>query len=92
MNLGNYPKKAGNFEIFNNSEKIENCSFNYDRTESNSFETNQKIMSEYSQIDSLSTFFNAIQTENNDSQIWKWFLIFALLFLLTETAIIRFVK
>jgi CRISPR/Cas system CMR-associated protein Cmr5 small subunit len=92
MNLGNYPKKAGNFEIFNNSEKIENCSFNYDRTESNSFETNQKIMSEYSQIDSLSTFFNAIQTENNDSQIWKWFLIFAVLFLLTETAIIRFVK
>jgi hypothetical protein len=92
MNLGNYPKKAGNFEIFNNSEKIENCSFNYDRTESNSFETNQKIRSEYSQIDSLSTFFNAIQTENNDSQIWKWFLIFALLFLLTETAIIRFVK
>lgn len=92
MNLGNYPKKAGNFEIFNNSEKIENCSFNYDRTESNSFETNQKIRSEYSQIDSLSTFFNAIQTENNDSQIWKWFLIFAVLFLLTETAIIRFVK
>lgn len=92
MNLGNYPEKAGNFEIFNNSEKIENCSFNYDRTESNSFETNQKIRSEYSQIDSLSTFFNAIQTKNNDSQIWKWFLIFALLFLLTETAIIRFVK
>ena len=92
MDLGNYPKKDGNFEIFNNDVKIENCSFNYDRVESNPFEANQKWLSEYQQIDSINTFFDSIRTENNDSQIWKWFLIFAVLFLLTETAIIRFVK
>jgi hypothetical protein len=92
MNFGEYPKQAGNFSIFNNKQWIQTISFNYDRSESDLFSNNENLLSDSNQMDSIATLFNHIQSENNDSQIWKWFLIFALLMLLTETAIIRFVK
>ena len=92
MDFGEYPKQAGNFSIFNNKKWIQNISFNYNRSESDLFQNNEKLLSNSVQIDSVATLFNHIQSENNDSQIWKWFLIFALLFLVTEMAIIRFMK
>ncbi|MEN9981683.1 MAG: hypothetical protein RL542_1470, partial [Bacteroidota bacterium] len=92
MNFGEYPNQAGNFSVFNNKQWIQNISFNYNRSESDLFQNNEKLLSNSVQIDSVATLFNHIQSENNDSQIWKWFLIFALLFLVTEMAIIRFMK
>jgi hypothetical protein len=92
MEFGEHPKQAGNFAIFNNKKRIQNISFNYYRSESNLFQNNEKLVSNMNQIDSITTVFERIQSENNDSQIWKWFLIFALLLLVTEMAIIRFTK
>jgi hypothetical protein len=92
MNFNDYPQQAGNFEIYNKKEWLENISFNYNRTESNLAEANENLLSDYKIIDSTSTFFDTLQTNKTDNQIWKWFVIFALLFLLTEMAIIRFVK
>ena len=92
MNFNDYPEQAGNFEIYNNKEWLENISFNYNRTESNLAQANENLLSDYKIIDSTATFFDTLQTNKTDNQIWKWFVIFALLFLLTEMAIIRFVK
>jgi len=92
MNFNDYPEQAGNFGIFNKNEWLENISFNYNRTESNLAQANENLLSDYKIIDSTSTFFDTLQTNKTDNQIWKWFVIFALLFLLTEMAIIRFVK
>lgn len=92
MNFNDYPEQAGNFGIFNKNEWLENISFNYNRTESNLAQANENLLSDYKIIDSTSTFFDTLQTNRTDNQIWKWFVIFALLFLLTEMAIIRFVK
>jgi len=55
-------------------------------------QANKAVLSDYKTIDSIETVFNTLQTERTDNQIWKWFVIFALLFLITEMAIIRFVK
>ena len=92
MEFGEHPKQAGNFAIFNTKKWIQNVSFNYNRSESDLFQNNEKLLSNTNQIDSMATVFELIQSENNDSQIWKWFLIFALLLLVTEMAIIRFMK
>ncbi len=92
MEFGEHPKQAGNFAIFNTKKWIQNISFNYNRSESDLFQNNEKLLSNTNQIDSITTVFERIQSENNDSQIWKWFLIFALLLLVTEMAIIRFMK
>jgi hypothetical protein len=92
MNFGEYPKRAGNFSIYNNKEPIRDISFNYNRGESELLKINKKHLSDFDQINSINTLFNRIETENNDSQIWKWFLIFAMIFIIVETAIIRYVK
>ena len=55
-------------------------------------QANKDALSSYKTIDSIDILFNSLQTDRTDNQIWKWFVIFALLFLVTEMAIIRFVK
>lgn len=90
--FNDYPEQAGNYGIYNKKDWLENISFNYNRTESNLASANEDAVSEYKTIDSIATVFDTIQTNRTDNQIWKWFLIFALLFLAIEMAIIRFVK
>lgn len=92
LTFNDFPVQAGNFGIYNQKERLQDISFNYNRTESNLDLTNENALSEYKTIDSISTVFNTLHTDRTDNQIWKWFVIFALLFLVTEMAIIRFVK
>ncbi len=92
LNFGDYPTQAGNFSIFNKNHWIENISFNYNRNESNLFQNDNELLSQNQQIDSIATNIDKMQSQNSDSLIWKWFLIFALLMLIAEMAIIRFVK
>jgi hypothetical protein len=92
MTFNDFPGQAGNYGIYNQKERLQNISFNYNRTESDLAQANENALSNYKTIDSISTVFDTLQTDRTDSQIWKWFVIFALLFLLTEMAIIRFVK
>lgn len=92
MTFNDFPKKAGNFGIYNQENRLQNISFNYSRTESDLDRANVDVVSDYKTIDSIETVFNTLQTNRSDNQFWKWFVIFALLFLVTEMAIIRFVK
>jgi hypothetical protein len=92
LTFNDFPEQAGNFGIYNQNERLQNISFNYNRTESDLAKANKEGLSDYKTIDSIDTVFNSLQTDRTDSQIWKWFVIFALLFLVTEMAIIRFVK
>lgn len=92
LTFDDYQDQAGNFGIYNLNKRLQNISFNYNRTESNLAQVNENAVSEYTTIDSIETVFNTLKTNRSENQIWKWFVIFALLFLLTEMAIIRFVK
>lgn len=92
MTFNDYPEQAGNFGIFNKETWIENISFNYNRTESDLAQANEDIVSDFKTIDAIRTVFDTLQTNRTDNQVWKWFLIFALLLLAIEMAIIRFVK
>ncbi|WP_418262711.1 BatA domain-containing protein [Flavobacterium faecale] len=92
LSFYDFPHKAGNFEIYNQKLAVENISFNYNRTESQQSTPNTANISDYKTIESITAVINQLQTDRTDSQIWKWFVIFALLFLLAEMAIIRFLK
>lgn len=92
MTFNDYPEQAGNFSIYNKKEWIENISFNYNRTESDLASANENRLSDYKTAESIKSFFDTLQTDRTDNQIWKWFVIFALLFLIIEMAIIRFLK
>nr|WP_315149765.1 BatA and WFA domain-containing protein [uncultured Flavobacterium sp.] len=90
--FNDYPEKAGNYTIYDSKKPIENISFNYPRTESDLDQVNETVSSDYKTSDSISTIFDTLQSNRSDNQIWKWFIIFALLFLALEMAIIKFVK
>ena len=92
LTFNDFPETAGNYGVFDKKEWVENLSFNYKRTESDLSKVNTNIVSDFKTADTISTIFNTLQTERTDSQIWKWFVIFALLFLALEMAIIKFVK
>jgi len=92
LTFNDYPEQAGNFVVFKQKEGLQNISFNYNRTESNLAQANENILSDFKTNESLTTIFDTLQTNRIDNQIWKWFVIFALLFLVIEMAIIRFVK
>lgn len=92
LTFNDFPETAGNYSVFDKKEWVENISFNYKRTESDLSQVNTNVVSDFKTADTISTIFNTLQTERTDSQIWKWFVIFALLFLALEMAIIKFVK
>jgi len=84
--------QSGNFDIIQNKKPVENISFNYDRNESNLSLPSDETLDELNQIESIESFFDTIQIERTDSQVWKWFIIFTLLFILLEIFIQKFVK
>jgi hypothetical protein len=92
LTFNDFPETAGNYSIFDKKNWVENLSFNYNRSESDLSLINTSVISDFKTADTISTIFNTLQTERTDSQIWKWFVIFALLFLALEMAIIKFVK
>lgn len=92
MTFNDLPQEAGNFEIYNQKQWIENISFNYNRSESNLNQLGNNLLSNYQTSDSIESVFHSIQSDRMDNQLWKWFVIFALLFLICEIAIIKFLK
>ncbi|HJR99471.1 MAG TPA: BatA and WFA domain-containing protein [Flavobacterium sp.] len=86
------PQQAGNFAIYNQKNWVENISFNYNRTESNLDSPDDNLLSKYNTVNSIESVFHTLQTDRMDNQLWKWFVIFALLFLVFEMAIIKFLK
>ncbi len=92
LTFNDFPETAGNYSVFDKKEWVENISFNYKITESDFSQVNTNVVSDFKTADTISTIFNTLQTERTDSQIWKWFVIFALLFLALEIAIIKFMK
>lgn len=89
---GDNPKKAGNYDIVQDNKTIGNLSFNFDRKESNLTKSSDESLDNLNEIESLDKFFETIQIERTDNQIWKWFLIFTLLFFTLEILIQKFIK
>lgn len=92
LTFNDNPIEAGNFGIVNKTNLVKNISFNYNRTESDLALSNPDIANNFNEIDAIETIFNTIQTDRTDTQIWKWFVIIALLFLALELLIQKFVK
>ena len=92
MTFNDNPLEAGNFGVFNGDNLVQKISFNYNRTESDLTLTNKQATADLNVINDIETVFNTIQTDRTDTQIWKWFIIFTLLFLALELLIQKFVK
>ena len=92
LTFNDMPTSDGNFGIYNKNTFVKDISFNYPRTESNLNDFDSNALSDFSIAASIETYFDNLQTNRADNQLWKWFAIFALLFLTLEVLIQKFVK
>lgn len=92
LTFNGLPGQAGNFGVYKQDDLLKNISFNYGRTEGDLQDANTGALSDYKTIDSVDSVFNALLADRTNNELWKWFVILALLFLITELLIQKFVK
>jgi len=86
------PKKAAIYNIKNKINVIENVSYNYDRIESNLIYQDLSSIPNATISNSIPELFNTIKSDTKINELWKWFIIFALLFLIIEMLILKYFK
>ena len=90
LNFIENPSEAGIFAISDRQRVYRNVSFNFPRTESDlSYLDLEAIDSEHRPA-SISNLFDGLQKARAITELWKWFVILALVFLLVEILIQKF--
>jgi len=92
ISTGNIDLKAGNYEVSNNDESIGNLSFNYSRQESQLDFTDISDLEDVNIYSSVKEYFTESNAATQITTLWKWFVIFALIFLAIEMLLIKFLK
>ena len=86
------PEIAGIYAITSKTDTLQNVSFNYNRKESNmSYQTFGDIQG-ITVSDSVSVLMDSLKNDSKIKELWKWFVIFALIFLLIEMLILKYLK
>ena len=86
------PSDAGTYVIEKDKKPIEKVSYNYNRSESLLRYSNPENWNNTTVHTSIDELFNSIAQDNSIHNYWKWFAIFALLFLILEMIILKFYK
>ena len=84
------PERAGNYEIIQKDEFLQNISYNYSREESILQYMNPEDWKGVEVHTSVKELFLTMSEANSINGVWKWFAIFALLFLIAEMLILKF--
>ncbi|WP_418513434.1 BatA domain-containing protein [Corallibacter sp.] len=86
------PDVSGVYNLMNNKELVKYVSYNYDRNESNMTYQNLSALEQINISHDLTKVFNTIKSNSKVNELWKWFVIFALAFLIFEMLILKYFK
>ncbi|MCX2681704.1 BatA domain-containing protein [Galbibacter sp. EGI 63066] len=86
------PDKAGIYTIDNGGQALKDLSYNYNRNESLLNYLDLSAVSSEKTFNSTFEALKNIKSENNVNELWKWFAIFALVFLCIELLILKYFK
>ena len=86
------PKTAGNYSVYNKDALLSNLSFNYTTKESILEYVEIKKSENININNSVSTYFSQAKAVFEITELWKWFLIFALIFIGIEIILLKFLK
>lgn len=92
LNFGSVPTMDGIYSVKENDRILKNISFNYSRSESELSFMDMGSLFATSTSDSINSLFQSLEKENRITELWKWFIIFTLLFLLVEVLIQKIFK
>lgn len=87
-----FPKKAGILDVTNKNEVLKKLSFNQRRDESTLTYYNLNSNSDYTIDSSLSSAIETVKSNASINALWKWFVIFALVFLIIEMLLLKYLK
>ncbi|WP_159039947.1 BatA domain-containing protein [Christiangramia fulva] len=83
---------AGNYKLINNENETGTLSFNYGREESKlKYASLQNLKNARVKKD-INDYFSAAIASSHITLLWKWFVIFALIFLAIEMLLLKFLK
>lgn len=86
------PEKAGHYALHYKSDTIQYLSYNFNRNESVlRYLDPEELFSDLS-TETIESSLNFIKSSVKIKSIWKWFVIFALVFLALEMLILKFFK
>ena len=86
------PALSGIYTIKNKNETIQNVSYNYNRADSDLTYQDLSSLNNITLSDSITESFDVIKSDTNMNALWKWFAIFALVFLIIEMLILKYFK
>jgi len=86
------PDEDGIYNITEEGESIGSMSFNYDRKESQLDYLDIEQLPATTQGSSIAALFEKMEKDNTVTELWKWFVILALLLLIVEILIQKFFK
>ena len=86
------PDMAGVYSVINDQKSLKNVSYNFDRDES--LMTYQDIASINGATvsSSVADILKILKSNSKVNELWKWFIIFALAFLIIEMLILKYFK
>ncbi|MCF8273164.1 MAG: VWA domain-containing protein [Flavobacteriaceae bacterium] len=86
------PSVANIYSINEKNVPIKNVSYNYNRTESQLTYQDISSLKNITLSNSVTDIFNTLKSETKINELWKWFAIFALAFLIIEMLILKYFK
>lgn len=91
LTTNDMPSVSGNYKILYKEDDLGSLSYNYNRSES---KLSYYRLEDYgiTEAETLDSLFDTLKLKNKDNELWKWFVIFALLFLVAEMCILKLLK
>ncbi|WP_405198822.1 BatA domain-containing protein [Christiangramia sp. LLG6405-1] len=91
ISVGSEELDAGNYEIKSQDKTLANLSLNDPRNESELQYLDPGIFS-FQNHESIAEYFSEVKAGNESSSLWKWFIIFAIIFLAIEMLLLKLLK
>ncbi|MEE9364969.1 MAG: BatA domain-containing protein [Cellulophaga sp.] len=92
ISLRENPSEDGIYTIKERDKELSNISFNYSRNESKLTYLSLDEFLATTKETTIAAIFNTLEKNNSITELWKWFVIFALFFILGEVLIQKYFK
>lgn len=92
LTFDEFPKIAGLYDVVLKDKAVKTIAFNDDRKENmRALNNNLFQNSPMESYDSTTELLSELKSQGEGKPFWKWFVIFALLFLVAETLILKYI-
>ncbi len=92
LNIPAEDLSAGNYSLMNNGKKAGSLSFNFGREESQLNYSSPENHKNAKIVENIDDYFSEAIASSQMTLLWKWFVIFALIFLAIEMLLLKFLK